>query len=152
MKNHPSLLTVVLALLLGVAASAHDSYAPLSEARLLFLKRYEVVRAALAADDLAAARKGAEAIEKNEHAEKLTKAGTISEAREAFKKLSVRAVHLVVHQDGYFIANCPMVEGGGGEWVQLTGTVNNPFFGPSMLTCGAIKATSNAPAEEPAKK
>lgn len=152
MKNHRYLLTLVLALFMGSTGFAHDSYAPLTEARLLFLKHYEVVRAALAADDLAAAQKGAAVIEKNEHAAKLSTAATIAEAREAFKKLSVRALHLVIHQDGYFIANCPMVEGGGGEWVQLQGEVNNPYFGKSMLTCGSIKATSNErPAEEEKK-
>ncbi len=151
MPHRHIILTTIIGLLFGTAALAHDTRAPLTESRKQFLAGYEVVRAALANDDLEAARKAAAAISDNEHAERLAKAGTIAEARDAFKKLSARAVHLVVHQDGFFIAHCPMVKDGGGDWVQLTETVSNPYFGKSMLRCGSIKATSNSAPDEDAK-
>lgn len=38
-------------------------------------------------------------------------------------------------------AMCPMVEGRRGYWLQPNQTVNNPYFGASMLTCGEIVET-----------
>ncbi len=152
MKNkHDRLAAGILALFLSTVAFAHDSKAPLTEARQLFLYQYEVVRAALASDDLAAAQKAAREISNDENAGNLAKAATLADAREAFKKLSTRALRLVKHQDGFFIAHCPMAKGGGGDWVQVTGKVNNPFFGKSMLTCGSIKATKGEPRQSQGK-
>ncbi len=140
--------------LLGLPAQAHDKNAPLTDAQKSFLSQYEAVRAALATDDLAAAKKAATVVEKDlamvakedtkaqpgaDAAKKLAGADSLKTAREAFKALSKRAVHLAGSQKGYYIANCPMVEGGEGDWVQTTTKINNPYFGKAMLTCGSIK-------------
>ena len=31
---------------------------------------------------------------------------------------------------------CPMVPGGGGDWLQQNGELVNPYFGSEMLRCG----------------
>lgn len=154
MKLVRILQAIGLFALLGLTAQAHDKNAPLTDAQKSFLAQYEVVRAALASDDLAAAKKAATVVEKDltvvakedakaqpgaDAAKKLAAADSLKVAREAFKALSKRAVHLAGSQKGYFIANCPMVEGGEGDWVQTTKDINNPYFGKAMLTCGSIK-------------
>jgi len=35
--------------------------------------------------------------------------------------------------------NCPMVKGGGGDWLSTDGKVNNPYFGAKMPHCGGPK-------------
>ena len=154
MKSIRILQAIGLFALLGLTAQAHDNSAPLTDAQKSFLSQYEAVRAALATDDLAAAKKAAAVVEKDlvvvaradskaqpgaDAAKKLAGADSLKTAREAFKALSKRAVHLAGGQTGYYIANCPMVEDGGGDWVQLTTKINNPYFGKAMLTCGSIK-------------
>lgn len=36
---------------------------------------------------------------------------------------------------------CPMVKGGGGDWIQQTPELRNPYFGSQMLTCGELVHT-----------
>lgn len=154
MKLVRILQVIGLFALLGLTAQAHDKNAPLTDAQKSFLSQYEVVRAALASDDLAAAKKAATVVEKDlavvakkdakaqagaDAAKKLAAADSLKTAREAFKALSKRAVHLADSQKGYYIANCPMVEDGEGAWVQTTKNINNPYLGKAMLTCGSIK-------------
>ncbi len=33
---------------------------------------------------------------------------------------------------------CPMVPGGGGDWLQSEGELRNPYWGSEMLTCGEL--------------
>ena len=40
------------------------------------------------------------------------------------------------HPDGYGTAYCPMAKS---WWIQKDGTINNPYFGKQMLTCGSFK-------------
>ncbi len=101
-----------------------------------FLFGYERVRAALAADDLAAAKSAASGIEDSTPAVELAKAQSLNAARVAFKKLSVQAIPLAKGQAGYVVANCPMV---GSDWVQTTSKISNPYLGKKMPTCGSIK-------------
>jgi hypothetical protein len=153
-KSIRILQAIGLSALLGLTAQAHDKNAPLTDAQKTFLSQYDAVRAALAADDLAAAKKAATVVGKDlaviakddskaqpaaDAAKKLAGADSLKTAREAFKALSKRAVHLAGSQQGYYIANCPMVEGGEGDWVQTTTKISNPYFGKAMLTCGSIK-------------
>ncbi len=65
----------------------------------------------------------------------------IAAAREAFKKMSAEAVKIAkAHKsDKYTVMNCPMVKGGGGDWLSANGKVNNPYFGPKMPHCGGPK-------------
>ena len=160
MKLIRILLVLGLTALLGSAASAHDKSAPLNDEQKAFLAQYETVRAALAADDLAAAKKAAGAIttesktvpqepltdEQKERQVKfvatvksIATADSLGTARDAFKALSKRAIHYAEGKEGYFVANCPMVSNDEGNWVQTSKSVNNPYFGKAMLTCGSIK-------------
>ena len=138
--------------LCSLIAGAHDTSAPLNVTQKQFLADYEVIRAALAADDLAAAQKAAAPVAerdtqssekkiqtRGESAGKLAKAGNLEAAREAFKSLSKSAVHLAEGKEGYYVAHCPMVPNEEGDWVQTTKRINNPYMGKAMLTCGSIE-------------
>lgn len=154
MKTIRILTALVLTAITGIVARAHDKSAGLDDGQKAFLAQYERVRAALASDDLAAAKSAAAPLAKDlaavakeqskaqpaaDAAKKLASAASLAEAREAFKAVSKRAVHYAQGQKGYYVANCPMVEGGGGDWVQTSTKISNPYFGKSMLTCGSIK-------------
>lgn len=106
----------------------------LAEAERTFLARYEQVRAALAADDLAAARAAATGLPE---APALAQATDLSSARKAFKVLSARAVVLARGRPGYFVAHCSMFPGGA-DWVQTTEELSNPYWGRSMPHCGKL--------------
>jgi Cu(I)/Ag(I) efflux system membrane fusion protein len=146
--------------LLGLTVRAHDKNASLNDEQKAFLSQYESVRAALAADDLVATKKAASAItteSKAVPAESLTpeqrerqtafvatvkriaSAGSLTTAREAFKQLSKRAVHLAEGKPGYHVAHCPMVPNKEGVWIQTSMEIANPYFGKAMLTCGSIE-------------
>ena len=160
MKTIRLLLTLASCAFFGALAFAHDKEAPLNDEQKAFLAQYEKVRAALASDDLAAAKKAAASIateskiplkepltdEQKERqvrfaatVKALASADSLKTARGEFKALSKRAIHYAEGKGGYFVANCPMVEGGEGDWVQTSKRINNPYFGKSMLTCGSIK-------------
>ena len=154
MKSIRLLLGLASFALLDSAAHAHDKAAPLDAGQKAFLAQYETLRAALAADDLAAAKTAAAPLAKDlavvakeqskaqpaaDAAKKLASAKSIADAREAFKAVSKRAVHYAEGKEGYYVANCPMVQGGEGDWVQTSKKISNPYFGKSMLACGAIK-------------
>ncbi len=111
----------------------------------LILAGYETVRAALANDDLAAARAAAQALATNEvrqhhraiadSAQDLVTAGDFTAARAAFKVLSHEAIALARTLDGFFIMTCPMAEA---DWVQTTRDMSNPYLGKDMPTCGSV--------------
>ena len=161
MKTLRLLLALGCSAFLGSAAHAHDKNAPLNEEQKAFLAQYESVRAALAADDLAATKKTAAAVmtgsktaptepltpeQKDRQAsfvaavKKIASADSLEAARAAFKVLSKRAIHYAAGKEGYYLANCPMVPGGEGDWIQTSTNISNPYYGKSMLTCGRIKA------------
>jgi Cu(I)/Ag(I) efflux system membrane fusion protein len=138
-----------------VAAAAKDISLTASEK--MFLSQYENLRASLAADDLPAAKKAAAAIAESaasphagkereieqapsyiDAAKRIAEAKSLRPAREAFKTLSRFAVDLTDGQKGYYHLRCSMVPRGGGDWIQTTNTVGNPYFGKSMLNCGDI--------------
>lgn len=114
----------------------HAHAAALTDAQKQFLSGYESVRAALAADDLAAARSAAAAITDSTPAAQLSNAQSLAAARTAFKKLSNQAVRLTNGQTGYYVAHCPMA---GSDWVQTTTKVSNPYLGVKMASCGDIR-------------
>jgi predicted transcriptional regulator len=108
--------------------------APLSNTDKQFLARYEKVRSALVADNLAAAKTAANDLA-DEGAE-LAKSSSLKEARSAFEKLSDKAKQLAAGQSGYYVAHCPMLKK---DWVQTSETIANPYDGKEMVTCGEIK-------------
>ena len=155
MKTIRILSTLALAGLLALAANAHDKNAPLDNDQKQFLAQYELVRAALAADDLGAAKKAAAVVaampvihHENgvdappgyvQDARKFAGADSLQAAREVFKSFSKRAVHVAENKPGYYVAHCPMVPNNEGDWVQTTKKISNPYLGKAMPTCGSIK-------------
>jgi hypothetical protein len=101
-----------------------------------FLSDYEAIRAALAVDDLTAAKAAAARLHGEQAAVQLAKADSLNSARIAFKKLSNQAVALVKGQTGFYIAHCTMV---GSSWVQTTAKIDNPYLGAIMPSCGMIR-------------
>lgn len=63
-------------------------------------------------------------------------------ARKAFKPISHAVVTLATQirseqaQQPFTHFYCPMVPGGGGDWLQPGGDLLNPYFGSQMLKCG----------------
>ena len=114
------------------------------------LTAYESVSKALLADDLAAAQAAAgnlasaadadSALAK--HATALQKSTSLESARDHFKAVSDEAIKLAEGKDGYHVMTCPMVEGG--DWLQTSEKVANPYMGKKMPACGMKKKDASA--------
>ena len=112
------------------------------------LEQYEMVRAGLAADELASAKNGATnlvtAVQEEfagskpmiDASQKLAASESLDDARAAFQVISQELVKLVQGQPGYFVMKCPMMKDA--VWVQTTAKVSNPYKGKSMPECGEI--------------
>lgn len=117
-----------------------DAYVKVSQA----LAADDLNGAKIAATDLASKAKtgGNEALAN--HASKLTKSGSLENARDHFKMASSEATKLAEGKSGYYVMTCPMAKA---DWVQSNPKVSNPYLGKNMPTCGALKEqkkTSNA--------
>lgn len=82
----------------------------------------------------------------------------LAEARKGFKAISHAIVTLAsqLRSDGAQIPFthffCPMVPGGGGDWLQPNDRLLNPYFGSEMLRCGEkvqVFPTKGKPEPEP---
>lgn len=140
--------------LFALSASAHEAGGPLTTEQKTYLSQYESIRAALAADDLAAAKKSAavfvatpqekaandadakRAATRLDAGKKLSRASSLSDARDAFKVLSRTANHLAEGQKGYYRYICPHVPNDEGKWVQTTKDISNPYEGKANPKCG----------------
>jgi len=130
---------------------------------------YLAVQVALADDDLGRAKTSAEALtdavvavelerptEVKEawsensaglrgHGQHVSKAETLEDAREGFEPLSEAVIRLLVSfgnplEGPIRLAHCPMASRNEGAlWLQAGDTVDNPYFGASMLDCGEIR-------------
>jgi Cu(I)/Ag(I) efflux system membrane fusion protein len=66
----------------------------------------------------------------------------LAAARKDFKPISHAVVTLATQirgetaQQPFTHFYCPMVKGGGGDWLQPGGELSNPYFGSEMLRCG----------------
>ena len=114
---------------------------------------YLTIQAALADDSMdevkanagniatAAAALGAPAMKIDTTALQLASAIEIEDARDKFGALSeaidayMTGLHLTAPQ-GVKVAVCPMVHK---PWLQADATINNPYFGKSMQTCGSFR-------------
>lgn len=70
-------------------------------------------------------------------ASELARASDIAQMREALKKLS-QPMAIWIHRvkpAGVNVVFCPMYPG---SWAQDDSDIRNPYYGPSMLTCGEI--------------
>lgn len=137
-----SLALAAFAALATIPAQAEEDHAH------HMLEGYFAVADALYKDDLEAAKKAASGMVKHdgdsalaEPAGKIAEAADIAAAREAFKTMSASAIEMAgKHGDEkYTVMNCPMVKGGGGDWLSADGKVNNPYFGAQMPHCGGPK-------------
>ena len=106
---------------------------------------YLAAQEALAADNLAAAKTALAAMAKESQGPLKAQAQTAADApdlvalRKAFKTLSESVIKMELPA-GYGVVFCPMYDNmKGGSWVQKRGTVANPYFGSTMLTCGEFK-------------
>ena len=140
------LILVALALAPLPAADAVDA----------MVDRAVVIQTALAADKLdgvadAAARIAAEAKPLGKPGEKIaagaaelqqaSNAAKIADARTAFGKMSEALIAYLDAEKrkpgaGIRVAVCPMINK---PWLQKDGTVQNPYYGKQMLTCGSFK-------------
>jgi len=128
---------------------------------------YFAVQAQLAADQkvtegqAVALNSAARTLEKDaafssEHQEQIAAIAEASEhlhhqdlkgAREHFKTISRSITLLAFTARGADSAQpilhfyCPMVKGGGGDWLQLDDTLANPYYGSTMLRCGELVHT-----------
>ena len=128
-------MKTLLCLALLTAAASTLFAADLAPTDKEFLAKYEPVRAALAADNLTAAKKAAAALP-GDDGKKLAAAETITSARADFTPLSDRAIKLARGVPGYHVVHCPMANK---DWVQTSKEVSNPYMGKEMLTCGVVK-------------
>ena len=137
MKNQQNRFRAALAacLLTSLAMTTSVPAAELSADDKAFLAQYETVHAALAADNLAEAKKAATTM--GEDGAKLAKGETIADGRKEFETMSEKALKLTEGQAGYYRVNCPMLKK---DWVQTSKEVSNPYGGKEMLTCGAVKS------------
>lgn len=83
-------------------------------------------------------------------AERMAAARTLDEARREFGEVS-RALVAIAAADprvrgAQRLFSCPMVGGNYGKWLQPGATLENPYMGQAMLTCGS-EAPWTAPAE-----
>ncbi|QDV23348.1 efflux RND transporter periplasmic adaptor subunit [Aureliella helgolandensis] len=71
-------------------------------------------------------------------------AGTLESARVAFRSVSHALLRAAVDARGPKSAlslthyYCPMVPGGGGDWMQPGGEIANPYWGSAMQDCGEL--------------
>jgi len=124
----------LLAIVAITLAISNLRAADLSESDKQFLAQYEKVRAGLAADNLADAKKAATDL--GEAGIPLANTDSIMMARKEFATLSDQAIKLASGQGGYYVVNCPMLKK---DWVQTSTKISNPYAGSSMLTCGSVK-------------
>lgn len=127
------------------------------------LEHYLTLQAALADDQLDAARAAARQLEDladdledhdvpalddladaiEDHADALSDARDIATARAAFKRLTapMEQWQATAKVDGIDTVFCPMADG---RWLQRTGAVKNPYHGKEMLACGEVVAGPGA--------
>lgn len=152
----------------GHGGSEHAGCAGCAQGQL---SDYFATQEGLAGDDLAAAKKGAQAF--LSHAESMACAteadsccsteldaakaiadsSDIAAARKAFKSWS-DALLAKVEENGIaegtaHIMHCPMAfKNKGGTWLQASSSLRNPYYGSMMLTCGMQKGTVTASAAD----
>jgi len=137
--------TILAAIVL--AALAAPGFLQAQDARL---DQYVAISNALAQDDLGAARTAATKLSQESGplaipASSVAKADSLDAARQSFRTLSSEAEKLAAGQSGYHVFTCPMA---GADWVQKSTTVQNPYMGKQMSSCGSLK---DAPSTSPMK-
>ena len=127
-------LTILMSVLALSSTVSLLSAAELTDPDKKFLAAYDKIHHALAADNVAAAKKAAADL--GTSGSELANSKSLDDARSAFAKLSVEAEKLTAGQSGYYVVHCPMLKK---DWVQTSTTISNPYGGKEMVGCGAIK-------------
>ena len=123
----------------AMSASIVDPYLKIQSA--LANDSVEGVKANAGEIATAASGLGAPAMKIDTAAVQLTSAGEIEDARVKFGALSdaidqyMTGLHLTP-PDGVKVAYCPMVMK---PWMQRAATIDNPYYGSQMLTCGSFR-------------
>jgi len=134
-------LTLSVAILVGCGGNESAPHAEIP----VHLQSYIKAQEALANDDFAAAKKALQAL--GDHlegtlqtaAKAAADAADIAALRTAFKAFSEGLASAEI-PPGYAVAFCPMADDDqGARWIQKKGEIANPYFGSSMLICGAFE-------------
>ena len=143
---------ILLALVAGLSGCGRHSRpaSTLSEKDRTILARYETIRAALAVDELRAAKRAATDLGKflkptpdapatpyDAPVQDLATAPSLDKARAAFGTLSTDVIPLVDGVQGYYVMDSPVPTGA--EWVQTTEKVDNPYVGKPMRDVGSLR-------------
>lgn len=113
-------------------------------------KSYLQLQDALAHDEFAAAQAAAKVLagladsDLMGPAQAAVAAAGITALRSAFRELSEEVI--ARHRpEGLGVAYCPMAfDSEGARWVQFEGDLSNPYYGASMLRCGAFEEDQGA--------
>ena len=115
------------------------------------MKSYLQLQDALAHDEFIAARAAAVTLADLATGDLTAIAGVAADAvdigvlRAAFRPLSEMLIGRNVPA-GMAVAYCPMAFNfEGGRWLQLEGDISNPYYGASMLRCGAFEQEADTP-------
>ena len=136
----------------AATAATNATPGPTATARPPVLAAYDVVRAALADDNLAAAKTAAEAFAKaatseapplaalGDAATAIAQTADIAAARAAFGTASKALLELLQEKapwrEGLIAFRCPMAKGYQ-KWIQFQRPMQNPYMGKEMLECGS---------------
>jgi len=122
-----------------LSASIVDPYLKIQQA--LADDKMDGVKANAGQVATASAALGAPAMKIDTTAVQLASAAEIEDAREKFGALSeaidtyMTGLHLKA-PEGVKVAFCPMVQK---PWLQADASINNPYYGKSMQTCGSFR-------------
>lgn len=140
--------TVVFSAILFFASYADAAD---DDATKAVLTSYEKVRAALASDNLDAAKQAAATLTEQATAAKndpiaksgdaLAKSSDLKTAREHFKAISQEVIPMVKGKAGYYVITCSMANA---SWVQTDKAVQNPYYGKQMLKCGVVQGDASS--------
>jgi hypothetical protein len=123
--------------------AVYEQYQQLTSA-LTDGKVAEAKIAALALESGAKEIKGGATLAKT--AAQITNAADLESQRTTFASLNDEFIALLketgLNSGELYVAHCPMaLNDKGAYWVSNTKEIKNPYFGESMLTCGAVKET-----------
>ena len=132
---------------LGFAVAASAGQTPSTDAKpsVQAFQQYEAIRVALSSDNLKDASARAKDLAGSSHgvggdvakkaAQQIGSAATIEDARTRFGELSAILVPIFQADaiPGVTAYVCPMKKT---TWAQTAGTIQNPYYGKAMATCG----------------
>ncbi len=89
------------------------------------------------------------------HSKNITELSDIEEQRKQFDFFSQALIKSIkvfgISEDTLYVQHCPMVNNNeGADWISKDKSIQNPYFGDKMLTCGVVKATIDKDFKNPA--